>query len=398
MLRKKLYIIKNKIYKKIFKPKAKRSPQKPKILEEMIIVNGLTNYFNFTYESQRIKTLNYVESLKIRSFEYKYCESCKNPNLYSSVYALLIKLMYHDLKDGEMKSWGEYLDSFQGVDGLFYDDRIRNEHFDNSDWWGARHLNLHIINAYAALKLKPKYQFNFLEKYYDLKYTESWLNSFDWSAAFSHENDLDNKIMNIVCAMQFQRDTFDDNRAGQAVKFIQEYLSNKLNKRTSLWGVYNLLDPHEFSRMVQFGYHILPIYTYDGIYNVVEAEKIVNHALKTQNKYGGFGVTFNSSACEDIDSLDLLIRFGNSSKNKNLEIETALKRAFIFILSNENEDGGFVFRRDQEFWYGHEEMKSGYNESAMFPTWFRTLSIAYVVNALNIKNDFNLARSPGFSI
>jgi hypothetical protein len=53
------------------------------------------------------------------------------------------------------------------------------------------------------------------------------------------------------------------------------------------------------------------------------------------------------------------------------------------VLANVNEDGGFVFRRDQSFVYGHENMSSGVNESAMFPTWFRALSLAYISKALD---------------
>ena len=47
-----------------------------------------------------------------------------------------------------------------------------------------------------------------------------------------------------------------------------------------------------------------------------------------------------------------------------------------------NADGGFVFRRGEPLVYGHERMSSGADESAMFPTWFRTLSLAYLAQAL----------------
>jgi hypothetical protein len=47
-----------------------------------------------------------------------------------------------------------------------------------------------------------------------------------------------------------------------------------------------------------------------------------------------------------------------------------------------NSDGGFVFRRDEPFMYGHEKMFSGINESDIFSTWFRSLSLAYVSKVL----------------
>jgi hypothetical protein len=36
--------------------------------------------------------------------------------------------------------------------------------------------------------------------------------------------------------------------------------------------------------------------------------------------------------------------------------------------------------------YGHENMFSGVNESALFPTWFRTLSLAYLGKVLPESN------------
>jgi len=47
-----------------------------------------------------------------------------------------------------------------------------------------------------------------------------------------------------------------------------------------------------------------------------------------------------------------------------------------------NDNGGFVFRRGEQMVYGHELMSSKANESAMFPTWLRTLSLAYLAKAL----------------
>jgi hypothetical protein len=60
----------------------------------------------------------------------------------------------------------------------------------------------------------------------------------------------------------------------------------------------------------------------------------------------------------------------------------ALHKAIPWILTNMNEDGGFVFRRMGPFVYGHQLMSSKSDESAMFPTWFRTLSLAYIGKCL----------------
>ena len=76
-------------------------------------------------------------------------------------------------------------------------------------------------------------------------------------------------------------------------------------------------------------------------------------------------------------------------------IQRSIKRAFIWVQANQNRDGGYVFRRNISFQYGSHEMLSSINESAMFPTWFRTLSIAYMTKSLNIPNNFIFHNSPG---
>ena len=111
--------------------------------------------------------------------------------------------------------------------------------------------------------------------------------------------------------------------------------------------------------------------------------------MRTQNARGGFGWgvhnskdPWNSSACEDIDSIDPLARLSTQTGYRRQEVIAALERALPWVLSNQNEDGGFVFMRASSFCYGHDLMCSGPDESAMFPTWFRTLSLAILGQVL----------------
>jgi hypothetical protein len=67
----------------------------------------------------------------------------------------------------ELISWGDYFNSFQKEDGLFVDPVLVNENFYNLDWWGARHLPLQIIICLNYIGIKPRYEFNFIKKYYN---------------------------------------------------------------------------------------------------------------------------------------------------------------------------------------------------------------------------------------
>ncbi len=61
---------------------------------------------------------------------------------------------------------------------------------------------------------------------------------------------------------------------------------------------------------------------------------------------------------------------------------SALRRALPGVLSNRNEDGGFVFIRGQRFSCGHDLIASGADVSAMLLTWYRTLYLAIMGQVL----------------
>jgi len=235
-----------------------------------------------------------------------------------------------------------------------------------------------------------------LEGYYDPDVMRDWLDQYDWSRASIGKDDPDNKIMNIGCLLQYQRDAWNDDKAGIAVENLKAYLRKKLNSEIGMWGGFSPEDKYQRSHMVQFAYHLFSIFFYDGDFDF-DANRIVRIVLRTQNRFGGFGVPPNSSACEDIDSIDLLIRFHPFvSADLQKQIEAVLEKAFSWVMLNQVEDAGFVFRLNEEFIYGHHEMSSAPGEGAMLATWFRTLSILYLVRFLGTSSGFKLTRCPGY--
>ncbi|MFC1695075.1 hypothetical protein ACFL1C_02935 [Pseudomonadota bacterium] len=329
--------------------------------------------------------------------EYRYSAGSTRPTLYSSAYACMITSLLGKFSssDGrEKQGWLAHFDAHQNSnDGSFFDPVVNNEHFADSDWWGGRHLALHMISAYTALGEVPRTPFGFLEQYYDINRTRNWLDACDWSSSIGHEDDIDNKIMNIACLMQYQRDQWDDEKAAKAVDFFQDYLLEKINPGTGMWGKWDTSNPHHLSRMVQFAYHLYPLFLYDGK-DLPNMNEVISLTLQTQNRYGGFGAYSNSSACEDIDSIDILCRFGHLEPSRKQEIDKTLMTAAEWVLCNQVEDGGFVFRLHEPLVYGHQEMASGRNEGALFPTWFRLLSLAYLARYFG-QEQFVINRAPG---
>lgn len=345
--------------------------------------------------------LKFLRKMKCKDspFTYYYSSSSTKPTLYSSVYACMILGILGELdqlSQKEKMEWGKYFDSFQNeTDGLFYDPVVQNKIYNDTDCWGARHLALHIVCAYSELGLKPKYQFKFLEEYYVPGSIKKMLNSCEWKSSSIGDGDIDNKIMNIGCLLQYQRDFWDDQQAGSVLIELKQFLRSKINKDTGIWGGSDLRNPDERSRMVQFAYHLFPIFLYDGDYDF-EFSKVMRIVLDTQNSYGGFGVKSNSSACEDIDSLDLsLSLFSKLDIHLKSETLLSINKGLNWVLQNQVSDGGFVFRLFSEFIYGHEQMKSGKNLGAMFPSWFRLLSVSNILRSQG-KWPFSRIKVPGY--
>ncbi len=361
---------------------------------------GLESYFSYSFDNFKETVLKYLESRKLNTptnYSYSYSDTSTQPLLYNSIYAILIMSLFNEIKNlsfTEKEEWLKYFDNHQSpIDGLFYDKLLSSsENYLSIDWWGARHTALHIIIAYTALGRKPKYPFLFLKEYYGKERIDNWINSQDWRNI--HNGDFDNQIMNIGVLLQYQRDNFDDKEAAESLSYLKKILINKISSETGLWSN-TTIDATEKSRAATFSYHLFPLFTYDSN-NFTNSKKVIDFLIGTQNSIGGFSPNLNSSACEDIDSIEPLYRFSCSNPTLREEISKSYHKALIWILSNQNENGGFVFYRNRPFEYGHELMYSKKNESNLFATWFRVLSIAYIDRFLHGDNSkFNFTDCPG---
>ena len=106
------------------------------------------------------------------------------------------------LSSEERASWIDHLDSFAlKEDGLFYDPVVDNPSYRRSDWWGARHIALHVVACYAALEARPPYPLRFLDDYKTTEAIDCWLVAHDWNGTFDHTNAIDNQIINIGCLL-----------------------------------------------------------------------------------------------------------------------------------------------------------------------------------------------------
>ncbi len=351
----------------------------------------------------RAKTLSYIASMRLTDHpygRYRYSANATKPTLYSSAYAAMTRHLYndlHSLSDRQRQEWIDYLQSYQGDDGLFRDPVIgRGQAYE--------HLSWHVTTALHCLGVNARKYLKWIDKYKNKKALQPWLDARRWGYKVDYASNI---VQNLCVALQYARDFQNDKDAAEPVNQILDYLANRADPKTGLWGdgEFDLNKEIDRSRAIQAAYHFWLLWMYDGKM-IPYPELAVDQTLKTQNQNGGYGCgvhnrkyPYLSSACEDIDSIDPLVRLMMATGYRRDDIVKSLKRALPWVLTNQTDSGSWVFKRGLDFKYGHSEMYAGKGVGGMFPTWFRTLSLAYLGKGLPDsivgRYDWQFVKSPG---
>lgn len=320
---------------------------------------------------------------------------------YCAVYRLLIGALVDGTDAASKEKYRGLLDAVLAAqdpeDGLFKDHTVAAYNDDSVDWWGWRHLTAHAVNALALFGEKALHPLLFSRHLWSRGTMASWLDSLDWvldSASTS------NAVMNYGVALQYERDFMDGAEAGSAVGELFDWLDSHHDPETGTWGTH-ARTPEGRSLAVQTAYHMWVMYLYDRR-PVPSLTAAIDACLATQTECGGFGYKVNTSACEDIDSIQPLAWFSRISSYRHSDVLKALRGAWTWSLANQMADGGFVFRIGKPFAYGPApEFYVERDQSALFPTWFRSLALAYVWQAAADELQLptlpvHYARSPGY--
>lgn len=349
----------------------------------------------------RDETLDHIESMRItgKPFgSYRYSETATQPTLYSSTYAAMTRHLYHDLdllSKSQKGQWVDLLQSHQDDDGLFRDPVIFGSGWYKNDplWCGRPHLTCHVVTALRCLGVVANKPLRWLEPFLDLSVLDRWLEERDWGKQVAWTG---NEVLNVGTLLQYARDFQNNKRCDEAVKLIRRWMTDRCDSKTGLWGVdaLDLEKPTDRSQAVQAAYHFWLLWFYDEV-PIPYAEKALSEVLKTQNPQGGFGwgvhnkvKIYNSSACEDIDSIDPLARLFDSTEplgsneTNRAKIHGVLSRAVPWVLANQTNHGSFSFMRNRPFSYGNPQLAAQAGAGGMFPTWFRTLTLAYLGKAI----------------
>jgi hypothetical protein len=345
------------------------------------------------------RTFDYMRSLRVSKdgefLGYRHSAFAEKPVLYGTLAALLLRHLYGD---NEAEHIPEEIDRVLGSqrdDGLFWDPEIECDLAEREDWWGWRHLTLHALMTLSLYGATARKEVGYLRQFKNSDAFRQHLLSRDWGERADFTS---NELQNVGVMLQYSRDHHNSGISAKLLEVLFDVLDQKQDPETGLYGN-SFLTPYELSRGVQAGYHFWLLYSYDNR-PINHSERIIDSVLKTQNVLGGYGLQWNSSACEDIDSIDPLVRLGSKNGYRNEDIQRSLRLALSAILHNLNPDGGWVFRRHEALTVGHPEMSSRSNESNLFYTWFRTLGLAYCLTGLDtlppgLDYPWSFRRAPG---
>ncbi len=345
--------------------------------------------------------LGYVERQRVvdgkgRLLGYRYAASRHRPTVYGTVAAVLLKDLVGQ-SDERLSEELALIEKCQQEDGLFLDPVIACPEAEQEDWWGWRHLTLHCVMALAThgrvARYEPQWVLRCVRNADDFR---SFIRGRNWGTRVANTS---NELQNIGVALQYARDWQGCAWAGELVDVLLDEIDEHQDPATGLYG-HSFNTPDLLSQGVQAGYHFWLLHCYDRR-AVPYADRIVYNVLRTQSVTGGFGVSWRSSACEDIDSIDPLYRFSLLAPRMEAQVQISLRLALAAVLGNANADGGWVFRRGTPFRYGWSpQTESLRDESSVFFTWFRMLGLAFCLQALKDlprgwKYPWNLKRIPG---
>ena len=358
------------------------------------------NFFDikkFNYYEFRENILSYLTTVKYDNNDsvlYKFCTKSNIADLYSTTYAFMLKGLFGAITEDEIIQGTKYFQSCQTKDGLFRDPILQSTYAETGDNWGWRHLAPHILIVLEYMNTKPKYDFNFIFKIFDKSGVEHWLNNLNWQSDYGN---ICNTIMNIGVLLQYSRDKFDNQKASIYIERMYEWLfQNKIDKNTGLLGNNESKGKSSIHSKINGTYHLFTLLFYDQI-NISFIKNTVISVLNNQNYIGGFGPNLISNACDDIDSLYILSKYFCEDIYLKERVVNSITKSLKWIITNQNQDFGFVFKRNKPFVYGGQHILSSLkNESNLFATWFRTLSIAYGINYLNLEHDFKFSTAPGY--
>jgi hypothetical protein len=328
--------------------------------------------------------LNFVESLRISGPEYRFSPT-SGSSLYTSCFALFIIELLDEVKGlrpSLKREWIDYINSHQIQESGYYKFG-GGISWNDSNTHKPDYLKMQMtswaLQALDVLGGRPRYPLKFMEDFCTVEKLGKWLEARDWSDPWYEGNML--LFMGVFLIDCYEKGIHG---YGELIDYYIDWLNKKQNESTGYWGI-NLEDRDNlFNAMAGATHEYILYYYLNRSINYIE--KIIDSTLSLQHKDGLFSPRGGGGACEDLDAVDILVNMSLRTDYKKEEIKNALLRAFHALKGMQNDDGGFVYRRNFSFCMsGLRRISSKPNESDLFSTWFRLYTIAIISQVIDIQ-------------
>ena len=232
----------------------------------------------------------------------------------------------------------EYLGSQQDpASGLFGLPLLKQEDLAWQDICDLRYVRYQIayfaLSAFTALGGRPPHALAFAESFCNPDYALGWIEAGPWHNPWNHSN----RIMFLLRFLIHIHEQGNSPAALRAIDTVLAELRRQQDPRTGLWHGYAGCSNAE---AIYAAYHIFPFMFWRGI-RPAHPERVLDAALSMVYPDGLFGSQPGSGACEDLDAIDVLVKFSMLTDHRGAEVRAVLTRAFDRILQLQRDDGGF---------------------------------------------------------
>ena len=252
---------------------------------------------------------------------------------------------------------------------------------------GREHLLFHLTCAAVPtcqqFGIPLKHPIRAAHRFCDLEYLREWMDRRDLRNAWFEGNN----ILFVGQLLIYLRDVERHTKAQPALDAWFHWLDTHVDPGNGLWGTNGYCSPLE---AVCGGYHQLLVYYHEN-HPLTSPDGMVDTVLGLQHADGGFNPSGNAGACEDVDSVDILVNLYKRFGYRRADIRFALRRCMRHILATQNPDGGFPYNRDcSQSHMGIPGTSAPPNVSTMFPTWFRIHSLALMAEVLTDEEELDV--------
>lgn len=362
---------------------------------------------------------SWVESMRVpdSACEYRLHAQAEG-TVFSSCFALFFKCLVGETgawNERTRNQWIDYLRGFQDEHtGLFRDPAAAGRATDAAH--DADHLDRQLtgfcISALRALGAVPRYPIAAVEPWFDPAYMRHWLDNLNWRRASNSGNKA--MFIAIMLIAEMERDSA---AAGAGLDAWFEWHDTHADPATGYWGSAPAIN--YFVGMTGYVHQFL-IYNYKSR-RTMYPERVIDRTLHLQQADSLFSPTLGGAGCDDFDALHVLCHLYQTESYRRADIRAALEKALHALFPTQNRDGGFAWGRRWRFGVGdwsrvlgnaasrrdplllyvttraalagqrhlHKKIETGWSstgrgweQSNLWDTWFRTLTIAEIETVL----------------